>query len=208
MNKEKKQIYKDPKQPIEKRVNDLLKRMTIEEKVAQLGSWRRNEKKIVKNRKFSFEEAKKFFEKKYNLNIQNPKKVGGIGNFAISRKKIKTNKNPKQLYVGEAGGFQDLLLGFGMRFAFESGYLAARSIIEKKDYQKLIKKKIEKRLKAGIVDRYIFEKFKKLVYFGLVAHPKLTKWLLYPVYNYTIFHRMIYSFARKRLMKKYPNLEL
>jgi len=62
MNKEKKQIYKDPKQPIEKRVNDLLKRMTIEEKVAQLGSWRRNEKKIVKNRKFSFEEAKKFLK--------------------------------------------------------------------------------------------------------------------------------------------------
>ena len=33
---EKKVIYLDPKQPIEKRVNDLLKRMTIDEKIDQM----------------------------------------------------------------------------------------------------------------------------------------------------------------------------
>ena len=33
---EKKAIYLNPKQPIEKRVNDLLKRMTIDEKIDQM----------------------------------------------------------------------------------------------------------------------------------------------------------------------------
>ena len=32
----KKDVYEDPSQPINKRVNDLLKRMTLEEKVGQL----------------------------------------------------------------------------------------------------------------------------------------------------------------------------
>ncbi|MCS7005274.1 MAG: hypothetical protein NZM38_08110 [Cytophagales bacterium] len=39
-NAQKKPLYKDSSQPIEKRVQDLISRMTLEEKVAQLlGIW-------------------------------------------------------------------------------------------------------------------------------------------------------------------------
>ena len=39
-----------------------------------------------------------------------------------------------------------MLWGFGMRYAMISGYLAALSIIENKNYKRLIKKSISKRL--------------------------------------------------------------
>ena len=56
-------VYKDPKQPIESRVADLISRMTIEEKVAQMtGIW--NEKKetlVDEHGNFDFEKASKAF---------------------------------------------------------------------------------------------------------------------------------------------------
>lgn len=56
-------VYKDPKQPIESRVADLISRMTVEEKVAQMtGIW--NEKKetlVDEHGNFDFEKASKAF---------------------------------------------------------------------------------------------------------------------------------------------------
>lgn len=46
LNKDgRKEIYEDPSQPIKQRVNDLMKRMTLEEKIGQLGS--RTRKRIL-----------------------------------------------------------------------------------------------------------------------------------------------------------------
>ena len=39
----KKAVYLDPKQPIEKRVDDLLARMTVDEKINQMYSWGYNQ---------------------------------------------------------------------------------------------------------------------------------------------------------------------
>lgn len=41
-------------------------------------------------------------------------------------------------YVGEAGGFQDAVAGFGFRYAVITGALAARSILEGSDYRALL----------------------------------------------------------------------
>jgi len=41
-------------------------------------------------------------------------------------------------YVGEAAGLQDALWGFGIRFAMESGYLAAQSILKGEPYWHLV----------------------------------------------------------------------
>ena len=46
----------------------------------------------------------------------------------------------QKLLVGEAAGFQDLFLGFGMKYAFLSGYIAAKSIIEEKNYDGLMER--------------------------------------------------------------------
>ena len=43
------------------------------------------------------------------------------------------------LYVGEAGGFQDAVAGFGFRYAAMTGALAARSILEGRDYRGLLR---------------------------------------------------------------------
>ena len=40
-------------------------------------------------------------------------------------------------YVGEAAGFQDYLFGLGIRYALTSGNLAARSILEGRDFDEL-----------------------------------------------------------------------
>lgn len=42
------------------------------------------------------------------------------------------------LYVGEAGGFQDAVAGFGFRYAAMTGALAARAILQGRDYRGLL----------------------------------------------------------------------
>ena len=43
------------------------------------------------------------------------------------------------LYVGEAGGFQDAVAGFGFRYAALSGVLAARAVLRGRDYRELLR---------------------------------------------------------------------
>lgn len=42
-------------------------------------------------------------------------------------------------HVGEAGGFQDAVAGFGFRYAALTGALAARSVLEGSDYRELLR---------------------------------------------------------------------
>lgn len=60
----------------------------------------------------------------------------GFINFRIPKSAIEGDS----LLVGEAAGFQDESFGFGMRYAVLSGYLAAKSILENKNYDQLWKK--------------------------------------------------------------------
>ena len=78
----------------------------------------------------------------------------GYVNFSIP----KTAKFGNSLLVGEAAGFQDAAFGFGMKYAFHSGYLAAKAIVENKDYDKLWKKAFLRDLKKSLSIRKIFDK--------------------------------------------------
>jgi flavin-dependent dehydrogenase len=93
------------------------------------------------------------FEKKLGLSIKNKEKFTGVANFSLPKTAVKNRK----LYVGEAAGFQDAFVGLGMFFAIKSGYLAARSIIEKIDYDNLWKKELNNFLKISMVYRFLFE---------------------------------------------------
>lgn len=64
-----------------------------------------------------------------------------------------------QRFVGEAGGFQDYLFGFGMRYAMQSGVLAARSIAEDIPYDKLWKRHLGVKQRISLVNRFLYEKF-------------------------------------------------
>ncbi len=61
------------------------------------------------------------------------------------------------LYVGEAAGFQDYLFGLGIRYALTSGNLAARSIIEGRDYDELWRSELLPKQETSLVNRFLYE---------------------------------------------------
>lgn len=60
-------------------------------------------------------------------------------------------------FVGEAGGFQDYLFGLGIRYALTSGWLAARSIIESRDYDALWREALAPKQETSLVNRFLYE---------------------------------------------------
>ena len=152
-----------------------------------------------------FEKTKKFFAKTLDHDIQSSKEVGGIGSFSLKN----VFRKGTTLYVGEAAGLQDFLWGFGMRFAIRSGYLAAQSIISNKDYEKIAKKHFRNRLKAGVVNRYLWETVLcKKDYLMLINIAEFVKKNIYSMHNYNLLQKMIYPLALFNLKKKYPKLKL
>jgi len=149
-----------------------------------------------------FEKTKDYFVQKYNLEIIDPKPVGGIGYFTINNVWQKENSR----YVGEAAGLQDFLAGFGMRTAFRSGYLAAKSIIDDCDYADLVEKEYRKYLEAGIVNRYLWEHIK------IGDHLRTIKRVsslfhsvknLRSAYNFNLAQRIKYKKAFNYIEEKY-----
>ena len=88
------------------------------------------------------------------LDIKNERKFTGYANFFMRDTQIYQEK----LYVGESAGFQDCLWGFGMKYAFLSGYLAAKSLIDGSDYDELWKRELKPMLETSLINRYILEK--------------------------------------------------
>jgi len=140
-----------------------------------------------------FKETKRLFSNLTHFNIENPKIMGGVGGFSVHNVFQKDNV----LYVGEAAGLQDKLWGFGMRSAIRSGYLAAQSIIHNQRYEKLARKEFSNKLKASLVNRYIWEK-------RIVNKYKVTEKIieapfdkLYSVHNFNFMQKIIYPFLKK-----------
>jgi len=156
--------------------------------------WRANE---------CFEKTIEYFMKKLDLKIRSIKDVAGVGNFSL-----KCAKERIPMYVGEAAGLQDFLGGFGMRFAITSGFLAAQCFIENKDYGRIANRRFQNKLKAGVVNRYLWENIlSKRNYAFLINTGEFAKVNLHSMYNYSLLQRMIYPFALAKLKKTYPQLE-
>ena len=67
--------------------------------------------------------------------------VGKIhGRAYYVRDPIQTAERDGVLYVGEAGGFQDAVAGFGFRYAVLTGGLSARAIVGGEDYRELLRR--------------------------------------------------------------------
>ncbi|MEM2963075.1 MAG: NAD(P)/FAD-dependent oxidoreductase [Candidatus Anstonellales archaeon] len=111
---------------------------------------------ITKN----FENIDAYFKKtierareKKDLDMRNARIKTNFVSFYLT----KSAKVGSRIYVGEAAGFQDFVFGFGLRYAICSGYLAARSITEKMDYDLLWKREFGEMLELGILNRWIYE---------------------------------------------------
>jgi len=135
-----------------------------------------------------------------NFKMNDVKKFSGVGNFFL-QKKSKDNK----IYIGEAGGFQDALWGFGMRYAMKSGYYAAVSIIKNKNFYRLCKKDIIPKLKTSIINRIFFKMLNNKSYRWLVEH--YTKRIDDPIefarkfYNPSVVKKLLFPFAKIILRK-------
>lgn len=153
--------------------------------------------------------ANKYFKKTYeiitklfNIDIKNEKNIGGVGCFLLKPRLIENGR----IYTGEAAGLQDILWGFGMRYAINSGFLAAKSIIENKNYKKLIKQSLSDRLKTSVANRFLADRYADRYYNDLLEWAKKNdSWreLLHNGYNPSLFTRTIYPFAKLVLSLKF-----
>ena len=60
-------------------------------------------------------------------------------------------------FVGEAAGFQDYLFGLGMRYALTSGWLAAQSILQNRDFDELWRAELGPKQETSLVNRFLYE---------------------------------------------------
>jgi flavin-dependent dehydrogenase len=81
---------------------------------------------------------------------------------------LRPAKVNNQYFIGEAAGFQDCLAGFGMMYAFKSGYFAAKSIIEGLDYDRLWQEDFLKPMEISVANRQVFQKLSNRGYETLV----------------------------------------
>jgi|TARA_R110002126_G_scaffold50089_32_gene138330 flavin-dependent dehydrogenase len=105
-----------------------------------------------KNQAMHVARSVKFFEDKTGLKMNSPRPFGGFGNFRIPN----TAMQGGHPLIGEQAGFQDMLAGFGMRYALRSGILAAQSLIEGSDYIRLWRAQLLPLLKTGISNRFLY----------------------------------------------------
>ncbi len=96
-----------------------------------------------------------FFKENVDIDVRDERRFGGYGDFFISD----TLTEDGRMRIGESGGLQDYLWGFGMKYAVVSGYLAARSLIDDTDYDRLWKRELKPLMETSLVNRYLFEKF-------------------------------------------------
>lgn len=151
------------------------------------------------------EEAKRILFDRYALNIIDPRPVGGIGHFSC-RPRFRVGR---ALYVGEAAGLQDLLWGFGIRIAIQSGVLAAQCLLEGRDYPEEAAARFGKQMKAGLVNRFLWETLRHGDYRFLMA--ALNRGgpiaLMRSFYRYNALQRVLYPFARRYIRRRYGRLE-
>ncbi|MFC1513110.1 NAD(P)/FAD-dependent oxidoreductase [Thermodesulfobacteriota bacterium] len=152
-----------------------------------------------------FEATREMFGRLVSLEMKTPRPVGGLGSFAAQP----VLRRGASLCVGEAAGLQDLLWGFGMRSAITSGFLAAESIITNTDYAAAAQSFFGDRLRASIVNRYLWERFGGDNYQWLMdrinrAGDPLA--FLHSFHNFNLAQRLLYPLARRFVGNRYPGL--
>lgn len=159
--------------------------------------------KDFKKERECFERMVETFKRLFpSLTIRDAKEFGGYGNFFFGKPVFENGK----YYIGEAAGLQDCLWGFGMRYAMLSGYLAARAIIEDKDYEALVRKRLMPMQRASLVNRFLFEMLGNKGYYYYLNYlargnamekvrrqynPSFLKILLYPVASWRYKSRLV-----------------
>lgn len=130
--------------------------------------------------------------------LEKIKDFSGFGDFRIPQTAIYKNS----LLVGEVAGFQDALFFFGMKYAFQSGFLAAKAISENKDYDQLWKETFLPKMKTSLINRWGFSN--RILRNAVLKHnlkkDKKEEYVNigYKLYNFPTWCKLIYPYARLR----------
>jgi len=141
-----------------------------------------------------------WYQKHYpDIDMEPIKRVGGKGDFTINKRYFQDGR----YYVGESGGLQDFMWGFGMRMAVWSGYLAAQDILGNCNYEKEVRKQLMPYVRTSVANRFLMNRVgdktfkfmckswmkdqKKrqdgLVWIGKLFRPRIYKNILYRIIN-------------------------
>ncbi len=147
-----------------------------------------------------------WYEKNYpELDIEPIKRVGGKGDFTINDRYKENGK----YYVGEAGGLQDFMWGFGMRYAVTSGVLAAHDILGGEDYDKAVRKQLLPFVKTSVANRFLMNRvgdrsFKRIARMWMKDQKKRGDGLPFieRIFRGSIWRNMVYSSFGKLMLKR------
>ena len=81
-------------------------------------------------------------------------RMGGVGGFALNPRHVADGR----CYVGEAAGFQDVLWGFGIRYAITSGVLAARALLGELDYEQAVCETLRPFQAVSLANRWLLNR--------------------------------------------------
>ncbi len=82
------------------------------------------------------------------------KSFGGIGQFGLPG----SFRSGRGLLVGEAAGLQDALWGFGIRYAMESGRLAAQALLSGERYELALERALLPAARTSLVNRWLYQR--------------------------------------------------
>ena len=152
-----------------------------------------------KNQAMHVARSVEFFEDKTGLKMKSPRAFGGFGNFRIPN----TAMQGGHPLIGEQAGFQDMLAGFGMRYALRSGILAAQSLIEGSDYTRLWRAHLLPLLKTGISNRFLYnaagDRGARLALNAISRSNASSK--LHRLYQPSVLTKIIFPFARRQFRR-------
>jgi flavin-dependent dehydrogenase len=100
-----------------------------------------------------FEKAVERFQSLSPFDVDSPRPGYSYMNFFLHESSQKRGA----LFAGEAGGFQDYLFGLGIRYALISGHLAARSLVESCDYDRLWSERFLSQMRSSLSSRLFYE---------------------------------------------------
>lgn len=109
------------------------------------------------------EETVEYFQSA-GMNITPEKTFASRGSFQLPAR----NPFSNQIAVGEAGGYQDLLFGFGMNIGMMSGRMAASYLAGKHNQARNLNKMLRKKLRLSYLNRVLYERLNDSMKFRLV----------------------------------------
>ena len=104
------------------------------------------------------ERAVAFFREHVGVEPEGGVRFGGAGNFGLPPRRHSATALIRP--AGENAGFQDALLGFGMRYAVLSGAAAGRSLAEGEDsaWPRTVTRRLHGEMAASIFNRWVYER--------------------------------------------------